>query len=247
MAQSRRFVRFFISFSLALIPLGAQPQKAEKTAGAKVSAVWLNGQAGPRDVYVAAGQGTPVVLPVGASGRGKAVTLQVSGAATLRLFSRQAPTAPGGPDTFAGVGEIALPAGSADRFLLVLASQVTGLAVKGVAIADDLKSFPVASLRVANFTGSSLSMRLDTQVKTLASGVSDPFAYSVVADPKQKVVPSFPFALAKGEKVFFNGRIDAWPGSRTLILLIPGLDADKAPAVQSLIDTPPVVPATVTK
>ena len=212
-----------------------------------MSAVWLDGQAGTRDLYVAVGQGTPIMLHVGANGRGKPVTLPISGAATLRLFAREAPAVAGGPDTFASVGEITLPVGAADRLLLVLAAQVGGLAVKGVAIADDLKSFPVATVRVANFAGEGLLMRLDKQVKTLAAGVSDPLAYTVIGDPKQAVVPSFPFALAKGEQVFFNGRIDAWPGSRTLIMLIPGPDAEKAPTVQSLIDVPSVSPAPVKK
>ena len=212
-----------------------------------MSAVWLNGQAGTRDVYVAVGQGTPIVLPVGANGRGKPVALPINGASTLRLFAREAPMTPSGPDTFAGVGEVALPSGGADRLLLVLAAQVGGLAVKGVAFADDLKSFPVATVRVANFTGDGLLMRLDKQVKTLGSGVSEPLAYTVIGDPKQNVVPSFPFALAKGDQVFFNGRIDAWPGSRTLILLIPSSDAKSAPVVQSLIDAPPILPAPVKK
>lgn len=226
-----------LSFTSAVV---AQPTKP---TGTRVSAVWLSGAAGSSsELLIAAGERAPVPLSVGRSNRGKPTHVEL-GAGAIRLYQQpSAGAVAAGPVL---LGEIALPNGArADALLLVLASGA-GNRIRGVALSDDGEAFPAGTVRVVNFSQGPLLMRLDRQVETVSPGVSRPYPYARVGDAKQAEVPSFPFALARENAVFFNGRIDGWPGSRTLIIIAPGASEKHAPVVRSLVDRAPAKPEKV--
>jgi hypothetical protein len=239
MAHLRRLVSFGLGLVFALAASAVvRGQQGEPPS--TVSAVWLRGFAATgQELFLAQGENTPVPLAVGGSSRGKPIELR-GASAPLRLL-RRAANAPASGDKSAGfvpVTEVRLPAGNPKRVLLVLASAGGGGAIRATAMADDEASFPAHTVRVANFAGAPVLMRLDRQVKPVAPGATEPMPYAVLADPKLRDVPSFPFALAAQDDVFFNGRIDAWPNSRTLVLVAPPAAEGRPPGVQVLIDRP---------
>lgn len=249
MAHIRRLVSFslslFVAFAASAVVRGQQGDSPST-----VSAVWLRGFASTGgELFLAQGENKPVPLAVGSSSRGKSVELR-GAPASLRLL-RPAANASAAGDKSAGfvpVSEIRLPAGNPKRVLLVLASAGAGGAIRATAMADDENSFPSHTVRVANFSGAPVLMRLDRQVKPVAPGATEPMPYAVLADPKLRDVPSFPFALAAQDDVFFNGRIDAWLNSRTLVLVTPPSAEGRSPGVQVLVDRPKsAAPAKVAK
>lgn len=249
MAQLRRFVSF--GFCLLVSLAASVVARGQGEPPRTISAVWLRGFAATdQELFLAQGDNAPVPLGAGANSRGKPVELRGSPAA-LRLLRRAAsvPAAGNKSEGLIPVTEVRPPAGNPKRVLLVLASAGGDGAIRATVMADDEASFPLHTVRVANFAGSPVLMRLDRQVKSLASGTSEPMPYAVLADPKQRDVPSFPFALAAQDDVFFNGRIDAWSNSRTLVLVAPPTVQGRAPGVQVLVDRPrpPSPPAKVAK
>lgn len=253
MAQFQRSLTLGVVFLAAALGSGLSAPTspaAAKPAPIAVSAVWLRGQAPDGiELLAAIGESTPLPLAVGGSNRGRPTEFTGS-AASVRLLKR--PPAPIG-GLAAGVpapapislGDISWPAGSPKKVLLVLAAPKDASAVKGLALADDETAFPTNTVRLVNFTGVPVLMRLNQTVKPVGAGASEVFPYAVLGDAKVKDVPNFPFALAAGDTVFFNGRIDSWPNSRTLVLVGPVPSGGKSPVVQILIDrvAPPVAPA----
>jgi hypothetical protein len=243
MALPRRYLSFFSIFFLSAISLFAVPGAGgiQKQAGTSVKAVWMKGYADTkRELYLGVGKQTPVAITPGNANRGRQVFFNVGASTTVQLLTRKPAAVAGGAPTWAPVADIAWPAGSPAEVLLVLAAQPGGERVRAVAFADDAKSFPPGTARLANFTGTSLMARVGKDVRKLDPGLSPLFPYPVLADPKVKTVPNFPLVLGVGEEVFFNGRIDAVAGSRTLIVLAPSPIEGRTPLVQSLLDVPPV-------
>lgn len=242
MAYFRRFIKSAICFFAAVATVAIS--HAESGSTRTVSAVWLRGYAASDvELFLGGGENVPVPLVVGKNSRGKSVEL--SGApASLRILRRppgasSSTTAGGKPAGFVTVAEARMPTGDPTRVLLVLASAGSGGgALRVTALPDDEASFPAHTVRVANFTGASILMRLGETVRSVAPGATEPFPYALLADPKMRDVPSFPFALALQNDVFFNGRIDSWPESRTLVFMAPSSGEGQAPAVQVLVDRP---------
>ena len=186
------------------------------------------------------GDGQPQPIEVGGGNRGRPLDLG-SVAGTVQLFGRPM-AAPGASSAVAPVrlGEVAWPAGAPKKVLLVLASpQGSNASVRAVALVDDESAFPVHTVRIVNFTGAPVLTRFGQTVKKVAPGASEPMPYTVVGDPKAKDAPQFPFAFATGETVFYNGKITAWPQSRTLVLVAPPVAGGKPPLVQTLFDRLP--------
>lgn len=208
-----------------------------------VSATWLPGHASTiGELFVSTGSNSiPVPITVGSNGRGRDVLLEGGGGRALTFLSRDSKAAQNA-QTWSSLGEVALPSGKAGRYLLVLASQSGAKIVRGVAMVDDVDAFPVGSIRLANLTGVSLMAKIGDSAASYAAGFSAPLPYPVKSGMDATNVSTFPFALATERGVFFNGRIDAWPGSRTLVLIAPNLGPGKDPVVKSLIDRPTPLP-----
>ena len=85
--------------------------------------------------------------------------------------------------------------------------------------------------------------KIGDKAASYAPGFSSPIPYAVTSPTSSAAVASFPFALATEAGVFSNGRIDAWPGSRTLVLVVASAVEGKDPTVKLIIDTPPKPPA----
>lgn len=251
MAHSRRLVILagFILGAGAAWLRGAEPETA-----AQITALWLDGRRPAGELFVADAKGQPQKLVVGLAGRGAPLPVRAAGQPITVLRKAVAPVATGGAGAGAATagyetaGEIAWPTGGSRKALLVLmAGSANGgaLVVKGVALADDVTSFPPGHLRVANFLGAELIAKVGTGVKPVPAGVTPAVPYPVVAKVDEKRVPNFPLALARvGQggpaEVIFNGWVDAWPSSRTLVLVFPGSAAGADPVVRTVVESIPV-------
>lgn len=180
-------------------------------------------------------------LEVGTSARG-AVTI-LKGASTGRILRLlvKSPTLNSPP---VQVGAITLPPKSSENILLVLAASDGGRKVAGLALPDDIEAFPAGTVRIANFMKGQIMMKYATSVSALSPGLSTAMAYAVTTPPGEKTIATFPFALGHSEKIFFNGNIEAWAGSRTLILVSPNSNPKRSPNVQYIMDIPKATPKT---
>lgn len=243
MALSRRLVILLGFF------LSATVWAAEKTETAQLTALWLDGRRPSGELFIADAKGQPQKLAVGVATRGAPHFLPAAGKPIALLRKSAAPAATASHEP---AGEIAWPAGGARKVLLLLvATNPAGspLSVRGVAIADDLTGFPLGTVRFANFLGADLVGRVGSEVKPLAAGPSAAIPYPVQAAPDSKAVPNFPVGVARQDaagkaELLFNGRLDAWPRSRSLVLIIPGKTAEADPVVRTVLEiAPPPPPA----
>lgn len=233
--------------------LGAAEKKDEP---GRVTAVWLDGRRLAGELFVTDSKGNPQKLMVGGASRGAPVELPVSTGSVVLL--RKAPAVPSSAGASGGIaapayetaGEVVLPAGKSSKVLLLLASTGhTGgpLTVKGVALADDLVTFPSHSVRFVNFLGGDLAGKIGDSVKPVSPGTSASFPYPVQAKPESKEIPVFPLALARASKggvsdLIFNGRIEAWANSRALVVIFPGPTQEADPVVRTIFEVVPPSP-----
>jgi hypothetical protein len=254
MAITRRLV---ILIGIYLTGIGVV-WAADKEEPSQLTALWLDGRRPAGDLFIADAKGHPQKLTVGVATRGALVTLP-PGEHVIALLRKvaasvvaQAAAAPAAA-SYESAGEVAWPASGARKALLFLVAtnQVgTPLSVRGVAIADDLKGFPLGTVRFANFLGAELIGRVGEEVKPVAVGSSAAIPYPVQAKPELKAVPNFAVGLARMEKngnaaLIFNSRMDAWPHSRSLVLIIPGKTAEADPMVRTVVEIIPPVPPVV--
>lgn len=236
MAKLRRHLIALLGFAAWAVFVCAAPDAPKTT----VSAVWMPGMAGTiRELFVTPGEGVdPQPISVGAAGRGREVALDRGSATSLKLVVRAATSQSGSP-AWQSVGEVAIPSGGkGSKFLLLLAAQAGANTIRGMAVADDLEVFPVGTVRVANMTGAPLMAKIGDRTARYESGFSNSVSYAKTASPGDLDIPAFPLAFATMERVFFNGRVDAWPGSRTLMIVVPNTVVGKDPVVKSIIDRP---------
>ncbi len=250
MALSRRLVILFgFLFSSA-----AAWAAADKVETAQLTALWLDGRRPAGELFIADAKGQSQKLAVGVASRGAPFALPSAGK-PVALLRKSAAAAPAATSSFEPAGEIAWPAGGARKVLLLLVATNPAnapLSVRGVAIADDLTGFPLGTVRFANFLGADLVGRVGSDVKPLAAGPSPAMPYPVQAAPDSKAVPNFPVGVARQDaggkaELLFNGRLDAWPRSRSLVLIIPGKTAEADPVVRTVLEIVPPPPASPAK
>ena len=243
MALSRRSLIFCLLAFFPGVWALAQGSGQERPKGVPVTAVWLKGQgANLEGLHLVAGKTPPQPFQVGKNSRGKPAFVPPGQSAVQLYLKPEAPAVQTGQVTAAPqpvlLGEVNLPSTRYGSVLLLLAASPDGKKIRGVALPDDPAAFPAHSLKILNYAPGQLQMRLDEKVTALKSGSSDAIPYPKVAKPGEKVAPSIPFALANADGIFFNGRIDAWEGSRTLIVIAPSEAEGKPPVIQSIIDRP---------
>ena len=252
MAFPRRFI-ILLGFILS-----ATAWAADKVETAQLTALWLDGRRPAGELFIADAKGQPQKLSVGVATRGAPFALPSAGKPIVLLRKStapapdtKAPSATAAPANYEPAGEISWPSGGARKILLLLAAANpvgAPLTVRGVAIADDLTGFPLGTLRFANFLGSDLVGRVGAEVKTLPAGPSAASPYPVKPAPGSKAVSNFPVGIARQDSegkadLLFNSRLDAWPHSRSLLLIFPGKTAEAGPVIRTVVETIPPSPA----
>lgn len=218
-----------------------------------VKALWLGSdETTPDSVYLFSGKSMPSEVTVGVSARGEPVffDLVTGGKITvLRKRELSSVTPPNGAaphDPLAGferVGEVSIPSPLSSDLLLLLHYQANSGAVRGMAFQDDTRVFPPHTVKVANFSTLRIKVQAGNSVQSVDPGqIVGPFKYPVVADPNIRAVPSFPFRLASEQAVIRRGKIDAWFGSRTFVIIYPPEIIDDNPQVIFISDRPVTVP-----
>jgi hypothetical protein len=221
---------------------------------AQATAVWVEGRGPTAEYFISNPKGQPQKLVIGTGARGPAVTIAAVGQPIVIL--RKA--SPSGKGTDAGLekaGEIAWPSGAGRKFLLLLSAGATDAKavsppIKGIALVDDLNGFPVDTFRILNLLNTELYGRVGDIQRPVAPGLSTALPYPVPAVVQgEKRTQNFAVGFARsGEggktELFYNGRVDAWPHSRTLILILPGQIPKAEPNVRILFD---VIPAQAVK
>lgn len=222
---------------LSLLAQSQAPDQASKGLSA-VSALWVPNMAmDGTEIYITPGGNVvPQLLAVGGNGRGKPVMLEVGSTKSLKLMAKATAPTPGGTP-WIPLGEVALPTGKSARYLLLLAGKPNVALVRGMAIDDSVEAFPAESVKVANLGSAVLMAKIGTRGGQYGPGFSAAMPYPVTASKDSKDTPSFPCAFALQESVFYNGRIDAWSGSRTLVLVSPSPSGD-SPTVKLIVDRP---------
>jgi|GEM_PF-7112155 hypothetical protein len=236
MAKYRRHLIALLGLAAWAVSLCAAPD-APKTI---VSAVWMPGMAGTvRELFITPGGNVaPLPISVGSGGRGREVALDRGSATSLKLMVRAA-NSQNGASAWQSVGEVSIPSGGkGDKFLLLLAAQAGANTIRGMAVADDVDVFPVGTVRVANMSGAPLMAKIGNRTARYEAGFSAPVPYAKTASPGDVDIPTFPLAFATTDRLFFNGRVDAWPGSRTLVIVMTNPVPGKDPVVKSIIDRP---------
>lgn len=238
--MAHSFRSLISAFIWLLFPLSIL-SAAEKSqlSGFGVRALWLQGQSAPVNLAISIEDTVVSPLEVGTSARGAATVLKgVSTGKIVRLLVKS-PTLNSPP---VQVGAVTLPPASSESILLVLAASDGGRKVAGLALSDDIATFPAGTVRIANFVQGPLKMKYATRVSALNPGLSSAMPYAVTTPLGEKTVATFPFALGHAEKVFYNGNIEAWAGSRTLILVSPNVNPKRSPNVQYIMDIPKADP-----
>ncbi|MEY4488771.1 MAG: hypothetical protein RIQ79_1279 [Verrucomicrobiota bacterium] len=225
---------------------------AEPPPSAQVTAIWIDGRGPASEYFVTNAKGQPQKLAVGAGSRGAPVSVGAVGQSVVILRKAAAP-ATSGAATYEPAGEIAWPAGGSRKILLLLAagmapSKTVSPPVKGMALADDFTGFPVGTLKITNFLNSELFGRVGDAMRPIPPGVSPVVPYPVTAlPPGEKRAQNFALGFARNIEggrtdLFYNGRVDAWPHSRTLVLILPGQNAKDDPVVRTIFDVVPPPP-----
>jgi hypothetical protein len=238
MANSRRFVIRFFIFLLTASGLAALE------SGPQLTAVWMRGQQAAVEVFLQAGDAAPLLLAVGVTGREKPTAVpEVAGGSQLKVLARPV----GQAAAPIQVGTVAIPAVTAHSYLLLLAAANGGASISGMALPDDLRNFPANSVRVANFSQQNYLLKYGAQVSPLTAGVSSHMPYALSANMGTSEVKSFPFAVADQKRILLSTNLQAWPNSRTLVLITAPTERGEAPGAQFIVDSPMAesqVPAT---
>jgi hypothetical protein len=213
---------------------------------AQVTAIWIEGRGPAAEYFVNNAKGQPQKLAVGAGSRGAPVTIGSVGQTVVILRKAEAPST-GGAAAYEPAGEIAWPTGGSRKILLLLAagapaSKTTSPSVKGIALADDLNGFPVGSFKITNFLNMELFGRVGDTMRPIPPGASPALPYPVAPlPPGEKRTQNFALGFARNIEggrtdLFYNGRVDAWPHSRTLVLILPGQNAKADPVVRTVFE-----------
>ena len=252
MAISKRFI---ILFGLGLAALSLlSASAAEREEPVMVSAIWLNPQTPPVDLYIKGYNDQLRRLIVGTYNRGLPIRIKQAGKPVVILGKviEPPPPAPAVPPAkpvvrYVPVGEVAWPEGEHSAALLILVPVSTPdqpLKIVGRSLDDDLKAFPADSLRVLNFTTTRLIGQIGKEVKTIEPGTSVMVRYPTTSDLSRPPISYLSVKLLGGGLLYDNG-IDAWRGSRALALIYEENDAEKKKTipVRIVIDVPQVTEA----
>lgn len=242
MAHSRRSLTLAFAFvAVAVAAFAADPAMPEQPRGVRVTAAWVTPPATKFELFASSAEGEAVPLNVGRGGRGREITLKRQGV-PIRLLAKDPAPGAGKKESptpgFLPVGQIAIPAGATDKYVLLLTLLTGSTQIQGLALADDTKAFPIGTVRMANFLSGPVLLKMGKQVKNVSPGLAEPFAYPVASQPDPKMSVAFPFAVAIENNVFYNGQLDAWAGSRTLAVVMRGASASSAPTVRFFVDQP---------
>lgn len=251
MAHTRRLIIFLTGFGFLTSLYGAE---APLPTTAQATAVWVDGKGSAGEYFINNGKGQPQKLVIGSGARGAPVTITSIGQPIVVLRKAEA-SATGKESGYEKAGEIAWPAGAGRKLLLLIAagasdSKTAAPSLRGMALADDLSGFPADTFRILNLLNIQLYGRVGDATRPVAPGLSPALPYPVPAVPQgEKRTQNFAVGFARsvdGGKtdMFYNSRVDAWPHSRTLILILPGQTPNSDPIVRTLFD---VIPAQAVK
>lgn len=246
MAHLRRYlIRAFVGCALLLAwaPAGmAQQSRAGAEAARTFHALAVSPSPVLAELFYMRGPNDGVPLDVSTHRLSPAP--MVAGPGPLVLAVKRADAQ--GKQAFVPVAQAEWPqAGGVDRVLLLVAVSGSGrdTKVQAIAVDNSLAAFPMRSVRVINLSGRPLLGQYGDFRGELPAGPGKAVAYPAVKPAANGGVGRFPVAIgqraAQGEsmKILFNGWTEAWPEARTLVLVVPGANAER-PQVRFLVDTP---------
>ena len=255
MAISKRLI-ILCGLGLAALSL-SKASAADREEPAMVSAIWLNPNAPPIDLFVRGHNDQLRRLIVGTHNRGIPIRVKAAGKPVVILGKVIAPPPlpptepPAKPvERYVPVGEVAWPEGDKSAALLVLAQANAPdqpLSIIGSSLSDGITCFPPDSLRVVNFSSTNLISQIGKEVKIIDAGTNIMARYPSASVPGRMPLSHLSVKFVGGGLLYDTG-VDAWQGGRTIALIYEakGNDKEKAITVRMIVDVPQVTPAETT-
>ena len=192
-------------------------------------------------LYYLVGPKEPIKLVFQNNRRSKPIT--ITGAPKPLVFCVERIDPVSHQKTYLPIGEAAWPESAVNALVVFTASSGTNPQVRVTGIDDDLKVFPVRSVRFFNVTDVPLLAKVAEFQGKVPPGISPAHPYTVKSEDPS-IVGVFSLAIAindpkQGPRLLYNGNGDAWPRGRSLVFILPFAQGSTDLRLRVLVDTPP--------